>query len=53
MINPNAFIYSSLIYKNKLVRTEGRYLMHILVLQVCVTLLGNVLRCFLRLIDIL
>jgi hypothetical protein len=31
VMNPNASIYSSLVYKTKLVRTEGRYIMHILV----------------------
>ena len=52
-MDPDASIHSSLVYKNKLVGTEGRYLIHILVSQVCVTLLGNVLRRFLGPIDIL
>ena len=52
-VDPNASIHSSLVYKNQLVGMEGRYIMHILVSQVLVTLLGDVLRGFLRPIDIL
>jgi hypothetical protein len=39
--------------KNQPLGTEGRYIIHILVSQVLVTLLGDILRGFLRLIDIL
>jgi hypothetical protein len=53
VMNSDASIHSSLVNKNKLVRTEGRYIMHILVSKVWVTLLGDVLHSFLRLIDIL
>ena len=52
-MDPDASIYSSLVYKNQLVRMKGRYIMHILVSQVWATLLGDVLRGFLGPIDIL
>ena len=51
-IDPDTSIYSSLVYKNQLVGAEGQYIMYIL-LQVCVTLLGDILHGFLGPFDIL
>jgi hypothetical protein len=52
-IDPVASIHFSLIYENRLVGTEGRYFMYILVSQVWVTVLGGVLGGFLGPLDVL
>ena len=53
MPDPDAFVQPGLIYKHQLIRTEGRYFMHIFVSQIWVALSCDVLCDFLRLFRIL
>jgi len=48
LLNPDASVYSRLVYKYQLVGTEERYLMHVFIAQIGVTLTHDVLRAFLR-----